>query len=351
MAAIAVPNYEQHSVSELGSAGISTAQAPRAVPHQIGSHRGADILHQYQAPSSKYVVGSLVQQTPIIPTPPPAKPSNYQASRSSSLKTLIQTPSSILAEDQHRFLQNDFHFPSGLATELGKTRSLFPARFWILDNSGSMLNNDGEILTPQHERVTCTRWKELQETVNYHSELAALLQATTHFRLLNDPGVRVGPQEFSIAATEGRGSIRAEVADVQDILHRTKPFGSTPLTGHLREVAAQISVVAPTMHQKGLQAVVIIATDGLPTSSDGGTSDEINNDFIVALQQLQTLPVWVVIRLCTDEQAVVDFYNSLDTVLELPLEVLDDHVHEAKEIQKVNPWLNYALPLHRCKST
>lgn len=59
--------------------------------------------------------------------------------------------------------------------------------------------------------------------------------------------------------------------------------------------------------------------------------------------------VWVVIRLCTDEQPVVDFYNALDSVLELPLEVLDDHLNEAKECHQFNSWLNYALPLHRCK--
>jgi hypothetical protein len=254
----------------------------------------------------------------------------------------------MLLEDQLRDLQELFGFPKGLAAELGETRALFPARFWILDNSGSMLHNDGSVLTPQHQSVTCTRWRELQETVQYHAELAALLQATTHFRLLNDPGVRVGPQEFSIAA--GGQSTSAEVADVQDILYKTKPFGSTPLTGHLVEIAAQISEMAPMMWQKGLRAVVIVATDGLPTSPDGETSAEITREFIAAIQRLQTLPVWLVIRLCTDEQAVVEFYNQLDSVLELPLEVLDDHVREAKEIQRVNGWLNYALPLHRCKS-
>ena len=279
-----------------------------------------------------------------VPSKDPS--SLHQLSKAPSRNSLVQTPSPMLYEDQLNGLQVRFGFPKGLATELGETRSLFPARFWILDNSGSMLSNDGAIVTPRNERVTCTRWKELQATVEYHAELASLLQATTHFRLLNDPGVRVGPQEFSIAA-EGQ-STNAEVEDVQDILYKTKPFGSTPLTGHLVEITGQIAEMAETMWQKGLRAVVIIATDGLPTSVGGDTNDEVTAEFISAIQYLQSLPVWVVVRLCTDERAVVDFYNQLDNVLELPLEVVDDHAREAKEIQKFNSWLNYALPLHRC---
>ena len=55
------------------------------------------------------------------------------------------------------------------------------------------------------------------------------------------------------------------------------------------------------------------------------------------------------IRLCTDEQAVKDFYNSLDTQLEISVEVLDDYMGEAGEVYKQNPWITYALPLHRCR--
>ena len=181
----------------------------------------------------------------------------------------------------------------------------------------------------------------------YHARLASILQATSYFRLLNDPGVRVGPQEFSVAE-RGQDS-QVEIQEVKGIMQRCQPQGSTPLTQHLVEIGRRIAAMEPRMRRKGLEAVVILATDGLPTSPEGETSEEINNEFVQALQYLQSLPVWVVIRLCTDEQAVVKFYNELDRILELPLEVLDDFFNEAKEIYSHNKWLNYGIPLHRCR--
>jgi hypothetical protein len=85
------------------------------------------------------------------------------------------------------------------------------------------------------------------------------------------------------------------------------------------EIGRRVSVMEEEMTKKGLQAVVILATDGLPTSPDGITSYEINNQFVDALQQLQRFPIWLVIRLCTDDEEVVKFYNNLDKVLELKL--------------------------------
>jgi hypothetical protein len=261
------------------------------------------------------------------------------------MASLYKVKSPELLEDQRIDLcQNGF--PRGLAAELGRTRSVYPVRFWILDNSGSMMANDGCSIRGSTS-VQCTRWAELQETVNYHANLAGVLQATSIFRMLNDPGVRVGPQEFSIA--DSGKNYMEEIKNVRKIMQHSKPFGSTPLTMHLVEVAQRIAVTESKMRKKGLEAVVIIATDGLPTSPEGHTSDELNDEFIQALQHLQTLPVWVVIRLCTDEKEVVDFYNELDRLLELPIEVLDDFFAEAKEIQKYNKWLNYGMPLHRCR--
>jgi hypothetical protein len=99
----------------------------------------------------------------------------------------------------------------------------------------------------------------------------------------------------------------------------------------------------------GYQVAVILATDGLPTDENGYGGDEITQEFIKSLRTLEGLPIWLVIRLCTDEDKVTDFYNQLDGMLELSLEVLDDFLGEAREVYRFNPWLNYALSMHRCR--
>jgi hypothetical protein len=94
---------------------------------------------------------------------------------------------------------------------------------------------------------------------------------------------------------------------------------------------------------------VILATDGLPSDDQGYGGDEITQEFVSALRALEGLPVWIVIRLCTDDKNITKFYNRLDGLLELNLDVLDDFVGESREVQLKNPWLNYALPMHRCR--
>lgn len=55
----------------------------------------------------------------------------------------------------------------------------------------------------------------------------------------------------------------------------------------------------------------------------------------------------VVLRLCTSEKEVIDYWDHIDGQLELNLDVLDDLIGEGEQIMKKNGWLNYSEPIQR----
>lgn len=246
-------------------------------------------------------------------------------------------------------------FSEGLAKSLSQTNTNFPLRIWLIDNSGSMQKVDGHRIIPitsgmknELKILDCSRWDEISESVKYHVDLAALLEAPTSFRLLNNPGVTVGPQQFDIGLL-GPTMISAEKSKAKEIMSKARPGGATSLTKHIEEIHATVKAVAPTLNAEGKKVAVVIATDGLPTDSCGNAGKEMRDEFIKTLRSLEGLPVWLVIRLCTDNDDVVRFYNSLDKILELSMDVLDDFVGEAEQIYQHNKWLTYGLPLHRMR--
>ena len=279
-----------------------------------------------------------------------------------STKTVQPFPT---LNEMHPWQLSEFHrqgFPAGLALEVGNTKAMYPCRFWVVDNSGSMLKADGHQIRFNAGRsedrtvvVPCTRWTELQQAVEDHVKLAGVIQVSTVFRMLNDPGVKVAPQEFSVAlpasfqeikehadevnaeknkhrhslkkmglkkAERTKRSIAQDVEQAVLAIHKSRPAGATPLTPHLLEFRRRIRSVEEQLRQEGQQAVVVLATDGLPTDKDGEESEDAKDEFAEALKTFQNLPVWIVIRLCTDDKDVVDYYNNLDKLLEIPLEVI-----------------------------
>ncbi|KAL7548497.1 hypothetical protein ACHAWF_011779 [Thalassiosira exigua] len=220
-------------------------------------------------------------------------------------------------------------YSSGLARALTENARRFDFRFWVIDNSGSMQIGDGHRIVEakggKSKAVECTRWEEIKETVKYHAQMACALDSPAIFQLLNDPGLRTVTPRFSVGE-HGESSAQVEANRAIEIMRRVSPRGVTPLTQHIWDIQRQISGMAGELRRSGKMVAIIIATDGLPTDHQGFESDAITNEFIGALRALEGLPVWTVIRLCTDEAGVRRFYNSLDQQLEISLEVLDDYI-------------------------
>lgn len=260
-------------------------------------------------------------------------------------------PSSLKPRDVAVSHLESLGFPRGLANEMYSSCEVFPYRFWVVDNSGSMNSGDGSRLVMNKDKsaarvVKSTRWNELCDVVTSIGEVACAMGAHTEFRLLNRPaGKHASRQRMLVGGDAASAAVptatkQVDLATLCETMQGVSPSGSTPLTEALMEIVSLLTPVAEQLRTRGQQAVVVLATDGMPNNK---------STFMQALSALQALPVWVVIRLCTDDDGVVEYYNELDQALEAPLEVLDDEGGEAIEVTQNNRWLNYAPQLHRAR--
>ena len=254
------------------------------------------------------------------PIPVPYNPTSFNAPTAPSYGVQHQVSSFRVAtthQGSRTFTQAqqkalaDQGYTKGLTNELLLFTTTFSLRFWVVDNSGSMAHIDGNRLVNTKNKsvpykvASCSRWKEIQGTIDYHAQLAALLEMPTTFRLLNNPGAHVGPQEFSIA-TAGPELIQRDLNVVRQVMSRASPTGVTPLAQHLRDIKHEIDALSSELFGQGRKVAIILATDGLPSNQHGISGHAANEEFITALRSLEGLPVWIVVRLCTDEEKVVD---------------------------------------------
>lgn len=128
---------------------------------------------------------------------------------------------------------------------------------------------------------------------------------------------------------------------------KPEPKLFTPTALRLREVTHVIRYAAPELRANGQRVAVVLWTDGKPDKPKA---------FTAALDELLDLPVLVVIRMCTNDLEVVEYFEQLDRKSRGgdsahahsrgTLEVLDDVRAEAAEVRRINPWLTYGAPLH-----
>jgi len=223
-------------------------------------------------------------------------------------------------------------WPEGMQNALIKSLNKLPLRFFICDDSGSMLTNDGHRIMGSGANtkiIGCTRWSELVESLRFHAELAEASMAPSEFRLIN--------VQKPILVGKGDGDTRA-LDDLYELFDNG-PAGQTPICDHIRAVIADIRSMEKKLRENKQRVAVIISTDGEAT--DG--------DIAETMKPLQDLPVWVVIKLCTDDDKIVSYWNDIDEELELEIDVLDDFVAEGEEVFAVNSWLTYTEPIHKLR--
>ncbi|KAL7567788.1 hypothetical protein ACA910_000540 [Epithemia clementina (nom. ined.)] len=342
------------SAARAGGYPPSTTMATPPPSYGGGVVGGPHYHHHHGAPPPQQQQQQQVPpgpQRPPYPPPPqqpqPQHPPQQQQQQQQQLSQQQPTP------NQVAFLQNQ-GFPSGMIQAVWHLKNVFPLRIWILDNSSYMIVRDAHIIKPDYQQINdVTRWEELRECLTYHTDFYTAFAMPTRFALLNPPppsstpGIIVAiPQYFSLMQT---GHLALEQEVLGQVVRTLQPHGPTPMTAQLNILHQYIASIDAGLRARRHTVSIVLATQGLPTNDKGESSPQIIQEFIETIRRLESLSVWIVIRLCSDDEKTFEFYNSLDS--QDNLDALDDFYGEAVEVYLRNPWLCYALVLHRFRET
>jgi hypothetical protein len=93
------------------------------------------------------------------------------------------------ADGAHKYLSSN-GWPLGLINAFIRSCKKIPIRYFICDDSGSMLTNDGHRCVKlqsqnDYKMIKCSRWAELVSSLTFHSNLAEISKSPTEFRMLN----------------------------------------------------------------------------------------------------------------------------------------------------------------------
>ena len=191
------------------------------------------------------------------------------------------------------------------------------ARLWVVENSYAMQKKDAKLLkaTANFERIVhkegVTRWEELSQCIDFHSKMAARCWIPTKFWLVNDPGGNM-PKRFGLC-WGGPEGVSAELEQVNSVMDTVAvDHKANPLAKQINRIEKYLSKEASRLDECDEFVGVVVCTQGVPTDERGNKGPDVIKDFVRSLVSLSNLPVKIIFRLCTDNDQVVDFYNTLD---------------------------------------
>eukprot|EP00746_Dinoflagellata_sp_MGD_P143609 gnl/MRDRNA2_/MRDRNA2_76419_c0_seq1.p1 gnl/MRDRNA2_/MRDRNA2_76419_c0~~gnl/MRDRNA2_/MRDRNA2_76419_c0_seq1.p1 ORF type:complete len:641 (-),score=104.03 gnl/MRDRNA2_/MRDRNA2_76419_c0_seq1:296-2218(-) len=243
--------------------------------------------------------------------------------------------------------------PAALAELLAAEDSEVALRLYLLDNSGSMAAMDGHMLSSGHARQRngqllpqsfgeprpCSRWEELASMAINHAHWNMELGVPCEFILLNpgSQGERVDGRDV-FRVDDKLGDPKVQIQNMAKKLHQARPGGGTPLTESLEYLRQRLHANREGLIEGGRKVILNIATDGVPAGP--------HDSFVQIIRRIaRELPIYIVIRLCTDNTDLHDFYHCVDKELEIHLDIIDDLRGEARNIYRLNPWLTYSPTL------
>merc|ERR1719174_2355727 len=168
---------------------------------------------------------------------------------------------------------------------------------------------DGHVLRPRNreaivrpgtplESQPCTRWEELTSTAVNHARWNEKLGVPCEFILLNSPHPQEPVDGQDVFRIDPRlGNPKAQVANMEAKLRRSRPGGGTPLTESLDYLRRRLHTSKEELLQGSRKVMLTIATDGVPSGS--------RDSFVQVIRRIaRELPLYIVIRLCTDDPSV-----------------------------------------------
>mmetsp|Transcript_137972 Transcript_137972/g.349565 ORF Transcript_137972/g.349565 Transcript_137972/m.349565 type:complete len:399 (+) Transcript_137972:66-1262(+) len=250
--------------------------------------------------------------------------------------------------------------PRGLAGVVAQDDKRIGLRVYLLDNSGSTSQPDGSVVQQGADgrlrQRPCTRWEEICAFAEDHARWNLKVGTPCEFILLNSMGRTSGSPMVEgrdcIHIDRSHGPETSQLQELRELLMNNGPRGVTPISERLEDIRRRIQADFSALAQARQMIFLTIVTDGLPTSPSSGQSGPADRKVMIEMMRslCASLPVQLVIRLCTDEEQTIDFYNNIDEELELPLDILDDISGEAREVAKHgNDWFAYTPVLHRIR--
>ncbi|EJK74309.1 hypothetical protein THAOC_04022 [Thalassiosira oceanica] len=246
------------------------------------------------------------------------------------------------------FFSSQLDLPSSLVIPILATNRMCDTRVWLIENSSSMLVKDVFLYDSDGHKIRQSRWVEVLECVEFHVQMSNHLGICTKFQLLNNPGRQI-PQEFEVGKSSR--SSDNDFAEAQTLMRSIKPRGGTDLVRYLNHFRSIVEHDAQRLNAAGKFVNLVVCTQGLAASDDGGASRSQalrDSEVRQSLYQLSKLPVRITLRLCTDDDETLRMYNQLDGRLDY-VDVLDDYEGESREVYLSNPWLTYSIGLHRLR--